>query len=157
MNSTQTPTPGRTPTHIGIGTLAGTGTLAETGHNGNSHAPADFQSHSLVQSATEYTGPERRASRRIPRTLEISVQPLDFKLNEKGDAFFAITRDISQGGLAFLSSRKADFEKAVVSLNEGIGPGIVSRVCNTTLIHGSGPEEVWLTNVEFLHVYRRRK
>ncbi|QEF96496.1 hypothetical protein Mal15_05240 [Stieleria maiorica] len=112
---------------------------------------------SLIQSTGGYRGPDRRASRRIPRTLEITVQPLDVQLNEWARPFFAITRDVSQGGLAYLSSQKADFEKAVVSLNDGIAPGIVCRICNTSLVHSLGKEEVWLTNVQFLHVYQRRK
>ncbi|QDV88241.1 PilZ domain-containing protein [Planctomycetes bacterium TBK1r] len=117
----------------------------------------DDEIHCLIPSADGYTGPERRASRRIPRTLEISVQPMDLQMKETGRSFFAITRDISQGGLAFLSSQKSDFEKAVVSLNDGVAPGIVCRICHSSLVHSSGPEEVWLTNVEYLHLHRPRK
>ncbi|MCA9138231.1 MAG: PilZ domain-containing protein [Planctomycetales bacterium] len=112
---------------------------------------------SLLHSADSYDGPERRASRRIPRTLEISVQPLDDKMIESGAPFFAITRDISQGGLAYLSSRRADFDKAVISVNQGIAPGIVCRICNSSVIHSCGLEEFCLTNVQFLHLYKRRK
>lgn len=108
----------------------------------------------LVQAGTTYEGPERRSSPRIPKSLEISVQPLDEKLAECGQPFFAITRDISQGGLAYLSSRKAGCEKAVISLNNGIAPGIVCRICNDSVLHCTGMESVWLTNVEFLHVHR---
>lgn len=111
---------------------------------------------SLLDATQQYHGPERRASRRVPRTLEISVQPLNDKLAEIGQPFFAITRDISQGGLAYLSSRRADFDKAVVAINDGIAPGIVCRICNSAVIHSSGMEEFCLTNVEFLHVYKRR-
>ena len=100
------------------------------------------------QSATK--DGQKTASRRIPRTLEIWVQPLNEQLEESGSPFFAITRDISQGGLAYLSSRSADFEKAVVSINDGIAPGIVCRICNSSVIHSSGVEEFCLTNVEFL-------
>ncbi|MDV6029089.1 MAG: PilZ domain-containing protein [Phycisphaera sp. RhM] len=113
--------------------------------------------HCLILSSDGYTGHERRASRRVPRTLEISVQPMDVQMKETGRSFFAITRDISQGGLAFLSSQKSDFEKAVVSLNDGVAPGIVCRICHSSLVHSSGPEEVWLTNVEYLHLHRPRK
>lgn len=111
----------------------------------------------IVDSATDFQGPERRASRRIPRTLEISVQPLDEQLEEAGRPFFAITRDISQGGLSFLSSQRATFKKAVVSINDGIAPGIVCRICNSSVIHSSGSDDVCLTNVEFLFVHKRRK
>lgn len=112
---------------------------------------------SWIQSVSEYTGPERRLSRRIPKSLEISIQPLSESMEQSGKSFFAITRDVGQGGLAYLSSEQADFEKAVISLNDGIGPGIVCRVCGSTVIHSSPKGEVCLTNVEFLYVYRRRK
>ena len=111
----------------------------------------------LVQSTKEYGGRERRASRRIPRSLEITVQPLDDQMIEYGEPFFAITRDISQGGLAYLSSRQADFEKAVVAINDGIAPGIVCRICNSSVIHTSGMEKFCLTNVEFLFVHQHPK
>ena len=124
---------------------------------GRSETAGGDEAHCLIPSASAYIGPERRASRRIPRTLEISVQPMDLQMKEAGRSFFAITRDISQGGLAFLSSQKSDFEKAVVSLNDGIAPGIVCRICHSSLVHSSGPEEVWLTNVEYLHLHRPRK
>jgi len=107
--------------------------------------------------ADEYQGCERRVNRRIPRSLEISVQPLSDQMVEFGKPFFAITRDISQGGLAYLSSRQANFEKAIISLNDGIAPGIVCRICNSSVIHCSGMEEVCLTNVEFMYVHKRRK
>ena len=109
----------------------------------------------LVQAGTGYDGSERRSSPRIPKSLEISVQPLAHNLIESGLPFFAITRDISTGGLAYLSSRQAGCEKALISLNDGVAPGIVCRICNESLLHCTGPEKVWLTNVQFLHVDRR--
>ena len=114
------------------------------------------ESDPLGQCAKDYEGPERRASRRVPRTLEITVQPLNDQMAASGEPFFAITRDISQGGLAYLSSRKADFDKAVIAINDGIAPGIVCRICNTSVIHTVGLEEVCLTNVEFLYLYKPR-
>lgn len=111
----------------------------------------------LVQSAGSYSGMERRARRRTPRSLEISVQPLDDQMVESGEPFFAITRDISQGGLSYLSSHAMDFERAVVALNDSIAPGIVCRICNSSVIHSSGIEKFCLTNVEFLYVHRPSK
>ncbi|MEO1615185.1 MAG: hypothetical protein AAFV88_05005 [Planctomycetota bacterium] len=112
-----------------------------------------YETNDPLQSGTrEYVGLERRRKRRLPRTLEINVQPLDDQLNERGDAFFAITRDISQGGLAYLSSQKADFERAIISLNEGLAPRVVCRIRNNSMVHTNGlREQVWLTNVEFLY------
>ena len=144
MNSTQTATNGN---HA---------PLAQDAQGSVPRSAGGLHESPLVQSASGFRGPDRRVAPRIPRTLEISVQPLDVQLVEVGTPFFAITRDISQGGLAYLSSRKADFEKAVVALNEGIGPGIVCRICNTSIIHRSGRDEVWLTNVQFLHLHQRR-
>jgi hypothetical protein len=111
----------------------------------------------LLAAAQGYRGVERRASPRVPKTLEISVQPLDDQMREAGPPFFAITRDISQGGLAFLSGRQLDCEKAVIALQDGIAPGVVCRICNQSVLHGTGIEEVWLANVQFLYVYRRRR
>ncbi|MEM0927586.1 MAG: hypothetical protein AAGJ83_16185 [Planctomycetota bacterium] len=112
-----------------------------------------YETNDPLQSGTrEYVGPERRRKRRLPRSLEIRVQPLDDQLNERGDSFFAITRDISQGGLAYLSSSKADFERAIISLNEGLAPRVVCRIRGNSMIHTSGlRQQVWLTNVEFLY------
>lgn len=122
-----------------------------------SAVPAGLDSDPLVQSAGNYKGPERRSRSRIPRSLEISVQPLDDQMIESGDPFFAITRDISQGGLAYLSSHAATFSRAIVSLNDGIAPGIVCRICNSSVIHSGGTENICLTNVEFLFVHRPQK
>ncbi|MEM6474190.1 MAG: hypothetical protein AAF802_31925 [Planctomycetota bacterium] len=121
--------------------------------------PEYYETNDPLQSGTrEYIGAERRRKRRLPRTLEIRVQPLDDQLNERGDSFFAITRDISQGGLAYLSSRKADFERAIISLNEGLAPRVVCRIRGNSMVHTSGMrQQVWLTNVEFLYSQDQEK
>ncbi|MCO8125200.1 PilZ domain-containing protein [Stieleria sp. TO1_6] len=101
-----------------------------------------------------HDGVERRQDTRIPSSLEIVVQPLDEQMEELGEPFFAITRDISQGGLAYLSSTFAEFENAVVSLRKGLSPGILCRICNCSVIHTIGIEKVCLTNVQFLAVHQ---
>ena len=104
--------------------------------------------------AAPYDGAERRKQVRVPKTLEINVQPLDSQLDRVGEPFFAITRDISQGGLSFLCSRKPDSAKAVISLVNGAGPGIVCRICNHSVIDTTSGDNVILTNVQFMHLYR---
>ncbi|MEL6106588.1 MAG: hypothetical protein AAFU85_11140, partial [Planctomycetota bacterium] len=67
-------------------------------------------------------------------------------------SFFAITRDISHGGLAYLSPRKAGFELAVIHMeDEGWSGEVVCRVCHSMLVHTSELEEVYLTNLEYLY------
>ena len=94
---------------------------------------------------------ERRKHRRIPRSLGILVQPLNERHDEIDDAFFAITRDVSPGGLAFLSPHFTDFDVAVISLEEDISRSVVARICGCNLIHASEVEQVYLTGVEFLY------
>jgi hypothetical protein len=127
------------------------------GPGGDATSADELRASPLVRAGTGYHGPERRSNPRIPKSLEISVQPLDEKLVERGQPFFAITRDISQGGLAYLSSREAGCERALIKLNDGIGPAIVCRICNDSLLHCAGLDKVWLTNVQFLHVDRRHR
>ncbi len=94
---------------------------------------------------------ERRKHKRVPRSFGILVQPMDNHHDLLEDSFFAITRDLSPGGLAYLSSHVADFEIAVISLEEDISRSVVARVSNSSLIHASEVEQVYLTGVEFLY------
>ena len=81
------------------------------------------------------------------------MQPLDDQLAAKGESFFAITRDISNGGLAYLSSNEVDFEKAVITIKDGAGSGILCRICNHSTVHHGDNVQVGLTNVQFLSVW----
>ena len=95
---------------------------------------------------------EQRRHRRVPRSVGIVIQPLDDSLQESAASFFAITRDVSHGGLAYLSSRYADFELAVVHMeDEGWEGEVVCRVCNSALVHANELEKVYLTNLEYLY------
>ncbi|QDT11813.1 hypothetical protein [Planctomycetes bacterium K23_9] len=105
----------------------------------------------LKASRRKYRGAERRRDRRVPKSVGIVVQPLSPLQSELGREFFAITRDVSRGGLAFLSPRKADYEMAVLSLEDDMTRLVVSRICNCNLIHANELEEVYLTSVEFLY------
>ena len=121
------------------------------------HQETELASSSLAKQAVPYEGVERRKHVRTAKTLEIDVQPLNSRLEHVGEPFFAITRDISQGGLSFLCSRKPDFAKAVISLVDGAGPGIVCRVCNHSVIDTTSGTSVILTNVQFMHLYQANR
>jgi c-di-GMP-binding flagellar brake protein YcgR len=105
----------------------------------------------LKASRRNYRGVERRRDRRVPKSVGILVQPLSQDQVSQGDEFFAITRDISKGGLAFLSPRQATFDMAVLSLEEEPSRMVISRICNSSLIFANELEEVYLTSVEFLY------
>ncbi|MGB7344090.1 MAG: hypothetical protein WBD20_07745 [Pirellulaceae bacterium] len=102
-------------------------------------------------SQRRFRGPERRRDRRIPKSVGILVQPLGLDQLSLGDEFFAITRDVSRGGLAFLSPQKANFEMAILALKDEPSRLVISRVCNCSLIHANELEQVYLTSVEFLY------
>ena len=105
----------------------------------------------LNATSKSYQGPERRKHKRTPRTFGIIVEPLDLDDETTDRSIFAITRDISEGGLSFFSPFEADYEMALISLEEATSRGVVSRVCSSTLIHESQLESVYLTCVEFLY------
>jgi c-di-GMP-binding flagellar brake protein YcgR len=105
----------------------------------------------LKASRRKYRGVERRRDRRIPKSVGIMVQPLSLHQEHLGNEFFAITRDVSNGGLAFLSPFRAEYEMAVLSLEEDPSRMVISRVCNCNLIFANELEEVYLTGVEFLY------
>ena len=106
---------------------------------------------SLFQPLTNYDGPERRKHKRMPMTVGIKVQPLDPRQPSIEAPFSAVTRDISRGGLAYISSRKADFEIVSISLADSPNRMVICRVCACNLIQGTGTENVYLTSVEFLY------
>lgn len=120
---------------------------------------------SLLQIASLYRGKDRRRGGRYEISLGIRIQPLDGDLVNSGDEFCGITREISRGGMSFVSSYPGNFKFATVSLqNGGFQRGdfqngepqesdsatIVCRVCSTTLIHSNSMEKVFLTNLEFM-------
>lgn len=86
----------------------------------------------------------------MPQSLEITVQPLDDDFAPRGESYFAITRDVSEGGLSFLASKSADFEYAMISLNDVVAPAFLCRVCNTSSIDCTGPQKFSLTNLEYV-------
>ena len=96
-------------------------------------------------------GKERRRHKRIPKSIGILIEPLDEDQLTTDRAFFAITRDISKGGLGFLSSEYADYEMVLISREDDPTRAVVCRVCDCCLVHKNEFEEVYLTCVEFLY------
>lgn len=115
---------------------------------------------SLLQIAGLYRGTERRGASRYEISLGIKIQPLDRELLNAGSEFCGITREISQGGLSFLSSYPGNFRMAILSLQNSDSitdnlerhdlTSLVCRVCSTSLLHSNSVEKVYLTNVEFM-------
>lgn len=46
---------------------------------------------------------QRRRHQRIPRSLSISVQPLDDDFAADGETFYLVSRDVSMGGIGLIS------------------------------------------------------
>ncbi|MGO8691059.1 MAG: PilZ domain-containing protein [Thermoguttaceae bacterium] len=66
--------------------------------------------------ATEYEGPQRRGSRRLPVVVPVVAMPLDNNFRPMGTTFAAITRDLSTGGLRLFSTRAANSKFLAVEL-----------------------------------------
>lgn len=106
----------------------------------------------LFQEATDYRGPERRDHRRYPRTLGISVEPIDPRENTLAPPFPALTREVSRSGLSFLSSKRADAEMVGIKLQDDRTRVVVCRVCNCECVSNEfGTGGTYLTSVEFLY------
>ena len=106
---------------------------------------------SLFSSTIHYDGNERRRHKRVPRCLGIVVQPLNDQQSELSEPFFAITRDISRGGLSFVSSQKCTFELASISIENDPTKDVICAVRASNLIVASEVEDVYLTCVEFIY------
>ena len=108
-------------------------------------------------SKQDYRGKDRRRHKRVPRSVGITVELLDSDQllesdpHETKQSFFAITRDIGLGGLAFLSPVKVTADLVMLAVDEDPFRGVVSRVCGCCLIHQNEIEKVYLTSVEFLY------
>lgn len=87
----------------------------------------------------------------MPRSVGITVMPIDAQEQQQTDEFFAITRDLSRSGLSFVSPLESFFEFACISLKDQPGREVICRVCYSNLIVKSEREDVYLTGVEFLY------
>lgn len=100
---------------------------------------------------SSYEKDDRRRNKRVPRSIGITVDPIDAEEQPQGEAFFAITRDLSRKGLSFVSPVEAPFEYACITLQDQPGREVICRVCYSNLIVKSEREDVYLTGVEFLY------
>lgn len=95
---------------------------------------------------------ERRKSVRIPRTMSLLVQTLtDDEKDMVGDPFFAISRDVSGGGMGFISPVQIEASVVEVSFHQLTCRRIVSRVCHSSFCQDDGQQHLYLTGVEFLY------
>ena len=105
---------------------------------------------------TELTsGPEnhvknKRRSRREPRSVSLSIQPLDLDFCPDGEAFWAVSRDVSNGGLGFVNSEPIQHEYVRIGLFDEAAT-MIARVCHSTSIGVKCP--LYLVGVQFLDEY----
>ncbi|HVA49538.1 MAG TPA: PilZ domain-containing protein [Pirellulales bacterium] len=60
----------------------------------------------IVRGAEYYVGPELRREPRYAVSLPVAGVPVDASLKKAGDAFIALTRDISSSGIAMYHTRR---------------------------------------------------
>jgi len=109
-----------------------------------------FGATTLFQEVLEHTGPERRKEQRHPRTINITVRPLDRHDNPLSQ-FAAVTRDVSRGGLSFVSFKQTNSESVAISLEDDDSRMAFCRVCRCQEFRGEDGEQAYLTSVEFLY------
>lgn len=85
---------------------------------------------------------------RTPRSISISVQPLNEHFHEQGEPFWLVSRDISVAGLGLVSYEaiKCEFVR-IGLLNESVN--VIGRVRHNTSIGNKYP--LYLVGVEFLN------
>jgi len=71
-----------------------------------------------------YAGPQRRAFERYPVVTPIAVMPLGDGLEPSGEAFMAVTRNISKSGLAFACTRALTASYVAVEIPDATREGI---------------------------------
>ncbi len=105
----------------------------------------------LFEDVAEYIGPERREHKRACRSVGITVQPLDARQKETAPPFSASTRDVSCGGLSYISSHRANYEMVAIWREHDPSKLVVCRVCKSNFIEGTEPDQSYLISVEFLY------
>ena len=90
----------------------------------------------------------RRKHQRIPRSISVSVQPLDEDFQAVGRPFWVVSRDISIRGIGLISYEpiRHDYVR-VALLNENVA--VFGRVRHNTSIGHKCP--LYLVGVEFLN------
>jgi hypothetical protein len=74
--------------------------------------------------AGEYQGRQRRAAKRLPVVVPVAAMPLDDSFRPKGEAFAAVTGDLSTAGMRMFSTRAASSEFLGVELTTRSGQNI---------------------------------
>ena len=110
-----------------------------------------FGTTTLFQDVLDHTGPERRKEQRHPRTINIMVQPMDAREIHTAPHFAAVTRDISRGGLSFISFQRTNSDTVAISLQDDDSRKAICCVCSCREILGDEGEKAFLTGVEFLY------
>lgn len=90
---------------------------------------------------------ERRAERRVPIAVPISIQPLNENLSPTGDDISGITRDMSRSGIGVFHSAPVDSEFVQVVATSTTGD-VVSAVGRMIYSNKVGPFN--LSGIEFL-------
>ena len=101
----------------------------------------------LREMTTPYRMDNRRAHKRIPRSISLTVQPLDMDFQPDGEPFWALSRDISLRGLAFVNSEPVAHEFVRIGLLE-YDATIIAKVRHSTPIGVDYP--LFLVGVEFV-------
>ena len=91
---------------------------------------------------------ERRTEERIAISVALQIQPLDLDFHPDGEAFFALTRDFSQGGMGFINSEPFDYTFLRLSIPGHVTSTIIGQVCYKLSIGVDQP--LYLIGVQFV-------
>ena len=91
---------------------------------------------------------ERRTEDRIAISVALKIQPLDMDFHPEGEAFFALTRDFSQGGMGFINSEPFDHTYLHLSIPGHGTSTIIGQVCYNLSIGVDQP--LYLVGVQFV-------
>ena len=85
------------------------------------HPPKAIAGYIAKMLSGEYLGPERRGAKRHHVVASVPVMPVAEDLSPAGEAFMAMTRDISTTGIALISARAVNSQLLVVELPPVLG------------------------------------
>jgi hypothetical protein len=94
----------------------------------------------MIRGEKFHSGSERRLSLRYPVTMPVRATPLDDRQNPDGEAFLAVTRDISVGGLCMyhLEPVRARYLQLELASSSGTGEHL-HVVLEVVRCHPTGP------------------
>lgn len=116
----------------------------------NGVAPEDFYRIAMELQNLVYPEPAefgaRRSHQRLPRSISVSLQPLDDDFRPTGERIWVVSRDISPNGVGLISYRKVECEYLRIGLlNEQVW--VLGRHRHNTAIGKQYP--LYLVGVEF--------